>query len=79
MRAWPGTLGAADRGAPGCRYLEASDPLRSGTLKVVVNASHPEHGAYFNASLVASLSAQPHNRNEFATLGTLLRCAPVAS
>lgn len=52
----------------------ASDPLATGLLKLVVNAEHPEHGAYFHAILVATVSSQPHSLNEFATLPILLRC-----
>lgn len=56
------------------RFLEASDPVNTGALKLVVNAEHPEHGAYFHAILEATTSPWPHSRNEFASLAILLRC-----
>jgi len=57
------------------RYLESSDPRAGGALKLVVNASHPEHGDYFQAALTARLSAMPHHPNERASLRVMWRHA----
>lgn len=56
-------------------YLESSDPLKDSVLKLVVNADHPEHGRYFDASLTARLSSMPHHPNERASWGIMRRHA----
>lgn len=55
------------------RYLKTTDPLKSKLLKLVVNASHPEYGSYFNASFAGHPSLHLNSPNEHATLPILLR------
>ncbi|GLC77762.1 hypothetical protein PLESTB_000958100 [Pleodorina starrii] len=52
-------------------HLEAPEP--SDRLKLVVRASHPEHGDYFYANLVGRRSDRPARVNEEAGLGALTR------
>lgn len=55
------------------RYLQTTDPLKSKLLKLVVNASHPENGSYFNASFAGRPSKHLNSPNEHATLSILFR------
>ena len=50
-----------------CRHLQADDPLQPGECVLQVNASHPELGDYFRASLTMTASPEPHTPNELAS------------
>ena len=57
----------------GRRHLSAPEPGKA--LSLSVNVTHPELGAYFQASLTATRSTAPHVPNEVAGLATLWRWA----
>ena len=62
-----------------CRLLKSSDPQGHHPLEVEVNATHPEHGDYFYASMQLLCSEQPHHPNELAAWPIARKCARVDS